>query len=307
MPLARFMHACLIVVCLAAVLLFSSCSGKPERSDKPSIACTIFPLASIVQQIVGPHAQVHTLVPTGVSPHGFEPTGKQITAMRSAWAIVSVGLGYDEWAHTTAERENIPVIEMGDDVSLPKSATGPGQTPSEHGHTHRVANPHIWVDPVLMTEFVGELTPRLVQIIGHKDELEANAAKLTAALKALDAEFRAKLDRFRGAKLVTYHNAFDLLAERYGLVVAATLTPIDSPAGMTPRKLEEAIAVIKQFGVKTIYAEPQFPNEVSSVVRQETGVRVLTLDCLGDPASTDRASYQQILRYDVAQILDGLR
>lgn len=295
-----------LIVTLAAGL--TGCSEPQTPAGKPVIVTTIVPLASLVQQMVGDTAEVVTLVPPGVSPHGFEPTVQQMQALSRASALVMIGAGYDEWAQRAArqQRRKIPVIRFDEAVGIEVEHHDHDHG-SHAGHDHGPVNPHLWVDPVLTKLFIETLgrekLPPLMPAAAAV--LEANTDRLSAELAQLDAEIGSALAPHAGKPLVTYHNAFDPMAERYGLKVALTLVPDDSiGATLTPARLDKARQIIREHQLKAVYSEPQFPADFAEPLKA-MGVAVYVLDPLGDPASDDRATYQQMMRYNLGQILRG--
>ena len=88
----------------------------------------------------------------------------------------------------------------------------------------------------LSTYFASQLSGRYPQ---HRGEIEKAATRLSAELQELDQKYRMELAAVRRRELITFHNAFDLIAHRYGLIIVARLTDIESDphGGITPGKL----------------------------------------------------------------------
>jgi zinc transport system substrate-binding protein len=168
-------------------------------------------------------------------------------------------------------------------------------------------NPHLWLDPVLVKRMVPDLARALAEALPeHADAIEANAAGLDGKLGDLDAEFERRLAPLHDAEMITYHSAFDLLAARYGLTVAATLTPVESPGDVTSGRLAEVIRLIREHDVRAVFTEPQFPADRAAAIQRETGVEVLVLDPLGDPNQGGRDGYFALMRYNLETLVKGL-
>jgi zinc transport system substrate-binding protein len=301
---------------IVSVMVVGLVGGGCDRSEGPPpgdpvVVATIVPLASVVSQLVGDGVKVETLIPASVSPHGFEPTVQQMQALGRGRGLVMVGAGYDEWAAKAArnQRHKVAVIRFDQLVGV-KVEDDHGHGHDDHGHHHHAhgsVNPHLWIDPVLMRMFVeklgGEELPRLLP--DRKEQIAAATAKLVEELKTLEADIAAGLGPHVNKSVITYHNAFDPMLERYGLKVALTLVPDDAVgATLTPGRLEQARQIIRDQGLKAVYSEPQFPADFAGPL-EAMGVKVLVLDPLGDPHSGDRATYQQMMRYNLARILEG--
>jgi len=345
-----------VAVCLAlaAGLVWLGGCGE-ERSPgsagagKPVVAVSIYPVANLVEQMVGEAAEVVCLLPPGQSPHAFEPGASQMNALSRARLVVTVGLGLDHWVEQAARaagRSEAVMFVAGDRLGL-ADGDGPADAHADdhadheaaehhepgdegghdhdehhdhethdgrhdqgndHGHAHGPNDPHIWLDPVLMERLVaGPLADALAAALPEASEqIRARAAALADELRAMHRAFEERLAPFAGQGIVTYHSAFDRLAARYGLRVAATLSPIETPAGVTLASLRQAVAAIREQAIRTVFTEPQFNPEALRPLRDQVDVRTLVLDPLGDPYDEQRATYQALMRYNVRTLAAGL-
>ncbi len=87
----------------------------------------------------------------------------------------------------------------------------------------------------------------------------------------------------------------------------AHLTEIElAPGGeVSPKDLVEALDAIRRYHLRVIYAEPQYPPRATDMLREESGVRVLSLDDLGGPSIPGYDSYQAMLKSDVNVLAEG--
>jgi len=183
----------------------------------------------------------------------------------------------------------------------------------DHGHAHHEHagdNPHVWLDPVRMRRAVAELASVFQRrYADHAEVIAARARQLDAEFTALDAFAREQLGDLPQRKLVTFHNAFDLLAERYDLEVVAHLTDVTlQPGGeVLPRQLARVSERVREHGLSVIYAEPQFPDQAVRALQRETGVRVLRLDPLGHAADEGTSDYFRMMRENIRQLAKGQR
>lgn len=312
---------------MLAGMLLAGC-GREASQDKPVIVASVFPLASIVQQIVGDAAKVEVLLPPGENPHSFDLTAGQMTQVAKADAMVVVGLGLDPWAVRAAHNADLDSPDrllnfariMGLETAEHEDHDEPaghaehdhaspatGATGHEH-HQHGTVNSHLWLDLGLTIQFIPALSKALSQRYPrHRETIVANARRLKAELEAIDQEAARRLSAVPDKHLVTFHNAFDRLAERYGLKVVAHLTEIElAPGGeVTARDLEEAIKAIERYHLKVIYSEPQFPRTAMERLRELKGVDVLALDAEGNPAIPGRETYQAMIRTNIDTLVQG--
>ena len=75
----------------------SSINNSPEVSDENTVAekiqvsASIVPLASIVNRVGGNYVDVQTIVPAGISPHGFDLSARKVAEMSDNQAIFMIG------------------------------------------------------------------------------------------------------------------------------------------------------------------------------------------------------------------------
>lgn len=315
--------AIVLVGALSLVGCGEAASPPSAAAGKPRIVATIYPLADIATHLAGDGAEVVCLLPAGQSPHAFELSAQQMDNLSQAKLILAVGLGLDHWvdhAAATAGRGNATIFtlaEAADGELGPDDASGhehahehldhAGGHEEDDGHHHGPIDPHLWLDPVLVRRAIGPVTDALIRALpGEADSIRQRAGEYEADLIALDAAFTEQLRPFRGRKIVTFHSAFNRLAARYGLEVATTLTPIETVGTITPGSLDQAIRAIEQYDLRVIFAEPQFSPDAADMLARRTGVAVLILDPLGDPARPDRAGYLPVMRYNLRTLVDGL-
>ncbi|MCX5661867.1 MAG: metal ABC transporter substrate-binding protein [Planctomycetota bacterium] len=178
-----------------------------------------------------------------------------------------------------------------------------------HHHNHAGPNAHLWMDPLLTDAFVFELGKRLEpHFPPHLTTSLHNRVRLTRTrLLELHQEVRMHLARLTSRRIVTFHNAFDLFAQRYNIQVVKHLTEIElSPGGeVTASSLVEAIGAVKRYELKAVYAEPAFPDAAVKAISEQTGARVLKLDDLGNPSIPGYRDYFEIIRSNVETLREG--
>lgn len=300
---ARTTGFALLVV---GLLMLAGCGGD-SGGDTPrlvpsgtsgGVVASIFPLGSLAQQIVGPGVKVTVLVPPGREPHDYVLTPSATLALASAKAVVLVGRNLDRRIVEAASRVAPQAKQYAMDRLIP--ADDLASIPSR--------NPHLWMDPVLAAAFVAKLGPALAkQFPDDAATIAANTKALLGQLHALDRAYHDDLAAVPTKQLVTFHNAYDLLAKRYGLKVVAHLMPMLTSEGseVTPQRLVRAIAAVRQYRLKVLYAESEFSQSAIDAVQRQTGAKVLTLDPLGEPGRKGYDSYQAMMRSNLAILVKG--
>jgi len=257
------------------------------------VVATLHPYADLLRQIAGDRAEVVQLLPSGASPHTFDPTPSQARSIAGASLVVMNG-GVDAWATrlVASAAPNATLFVVTRNLSF-----DPIQGTDLVG-----ANPHVWLDPSLMVA----LTPLLVRSLSAVDPVDAasfraNGASLTTSLRRLDEELARAMAPLRGAPFVPFHDGWPYFARRYGLDLIASIEPA---AGRepSPKTIAEAIATIRRTHAKAVFDERQLNPRPAQVVAEAAGVPLVTLDPLGDASE----SYQDLMRANVSAIVRAL-
>ncbi|MCE9591690.1 MAG: metal ABC transporter substrate-binding protein [Planctomycetes bacterium] len=285
---------------------------------RPVIVASIVPMASLVTELVDDWAEVHTLIPPGTTEHTFDLSAEGMRALSRADVVVLVGVGLDDWIARKAQGVIPPkakVLRFAEMIHYPRpgAVTQPAddhdEDHDEHEHHHRGGpNQHIWLDPVMAASFIQALGPELEPYFPERlQSLHARTTLASSNLLLLDRECAMMLTKMPVKRMVTFHNAFDLPAARYGLTVAAHLTELElSPGGeVSAERLVEAINAIRKYKLKAVYTEPQFPDAYAKSLSAETGVKVLTLDPLGDPRREGYRTYFEMMRSNLETLYQG--
>jgi zinc transport system substrate-binding protein len=276
---------------------------------KPVIVASIFPIANLVTQLTGDWAEVESLLPASLSPHDAELPPDQLRLLARADLVVVVGLGLDPWAEkavTALSDQRLTVTRFSDLIA--GTATNSSSTSGERTARIEPKNNHLWLDPVLTIKFVDALSAQLKKRYPeHADSIGLAAERLTADLHRIDREYAEQLAAVPEKRLITFHNAFDLIAERYGLDIVVRLTDVElTPGGeVLPDRIREAIDAIHKHRLKSLYAEPEFPDQVIARLHEETGAEILTLDPQGNPAVAGYQTYQEMMRTNLATLVKG--
>jgi ABC-type Zn uptake system ZnuABC Zn-binding protein ZnuA len=300
---------------VAAALLVAACSSgvTPAPSgaatagpdpDALQVVTTTTVLADLVAQVGGTRVAVHSLVPKGGEVHTFDPTPSDARKITEADVIFMNGLGLDDWladlASDTGTTAPIVALAEGlDGVDYIGGTTGQGAGS---------ANPHLWMNVAYGKRYV----ERIVEALSTAAPVDAAAftAHGTAylgRLADLDAWVREQVASVPAAdrRVVSFHDAFPYYAAAYGLEIVGTV--VDAP-GQDPSAGEvgDLVEAIRADGVKAIFSEIQFSDDLAQTIADETGATVVSDlydDTLGDPPLD---SYEGIIRWDTDRILAAL-
>jgi zinc transport system substrate-binding protein len=271
-------------------MCFAVAGSHIARAERPVVATTVFPIQSLIAQITGPDIRVDGIIPPDRPPHAYQPTDEDIAEVNRADLLICVGLGLDEWAVTLAEEKQTPVVVLAELLNEPPDA-----------------DPHLWMDPMLMANAVtllqGVLAKRFPR---HSPTISMGVRRTVDSLFALDAWISTQLSPFIGSAFVSQHNAFGRLAGRYGLAVIDVL--LEDPAGEpSPAHLDNVADRLSKFSRRIVFYFPQFDRCAAQEVASRADARLMELDPEGDTRATGRENYFHLMRYNVRQMVSAFR
>ncbi len=284
----------------ALTLGLAGCRREEATGDgRPRVVASFFPLYDFARQLAGEEFAVTCPVPPGADPHGMEATPGVAREIAGAQLVLLLGLGMDGWIAKLARSERrAKVVELAANLptrpdaagqltefAAPAAGTAHGHDHGHgHGHGHEAKDetggidPHVWLDPVLAQELVRRIAAALTALAPqHAALVHERRDALLAELAQLDEEFRAGLKDLSQRRLVTFHGAFAYLFARYNLEIAGVIQPFpgDEPSAAYLRKL---VGLMRELGIRTIFAEPQLPDRPAQIIARELGGTVERLD-----------------------------
>lgn len=299
-------------VALAFFLAMSAAVAAPPA--KLRILATVFPLKEFAAEVAGGRGQASLLLPPGAGVHTWQPRPGDIARLSECDLLLYIGSGLEPWLPDLLKafpKGRIRTLEAAGGLAVPGDE--PGEEPGdEHGaeHRHGALDPHVWLDFDLDVRIVERIAGELTRIdpAGGPD-YAANAGRLAARLRQLDADFREGLAGCRGRDLVLAgHAAFGYMARRYGLIQSA-LYGLSPDAQPRPKDLMKAIDHCRAKGIRTVFFENSVPPDLSQTLAREIGGRVLVLQAghnLTREQQERGIGFFDLMREDLAALKDGL-
>ena len=305
-----------LVLLAAALLVFPAgllggCGSPDSAADTGALdvgASASF-LADIAQNVAGDRFEVRSLVPLETDPHSFEPTPSDLRDVAAADLLVVNGGGLEGSLLDTLESAGGDATLVDASAGLAGRTPQPGEPSVEDGG----ADPHFWLDPVLVKTYVATIRDAFAEADpAGAAEYEANAAAYLQQLDELDAWIAAQIAEIPETqrKLVMNHTSHGYFADRYGLEVVGTVLP-GASTGETPtaRGLSDLVRAIESSGVRAIFVEIDESPDLARQIAAETGVAVVAdlLDhSLTEPGGA-APTYIDMMKYDTRRIVQALR
>jgi zinc transport system substrate-binding protein len=273
----------LILIMIVAVAIAAACGATPTDDGRPAVVAGFYPLAFAAEQVGGAELSVTNLTPAGAEPHDLEVSPEDVAAIREADVVLLLGHGFQPQLEDAA----------GDGESVVRLLDTPGLdlVPDD---------PHVWLDPQRYATIARRIASAL--------ETPPAAAPLEERLSELDAELRRGLAECERHEVVTSHQAFGYLTERYGLEQVA-VSGVSPEGEAEPARLQEVVELVRARGVTTIFVEPLVSPRLAETIAREAGVRTAVLDPIEGLSEEDQAAgedYFSVMRRNLAALREGL-
>jgi zinc transport system substrate-binding protein len=269
----------LAAMMLSAVMIMSGCggadgkgTGKTPRNDGSGelrIVTSFFPVyvavINVTRDISGISVTNMTEPQTGCL-HDYSLKPDDLKLLEDADIFIINGAGMEAFLDDVMRQQNdLRIIEAAGDIEVLMEESGE-------------ANPHVWVSVTNAISYVQNIADRLSEIDEkNAEQYRSNAASYIGRLEALKDEMHSELDGLKMRDIITFHEAFPYFAEEFDLNIAAV---VEREPGTEPTQKELAaiIGLVRETGIKALFAEPQYSSRVADAIASDTGAVVYTLD-----------------------------
>jgi manganese/zinc/iron transport system substrate-binding protein len=303
----------------AAALLGLSCVAGARaqglRSNQAGgaqrrVIATVGMVGDMVREVSGGQVEAETLIGEGVDPHLFRPTRADIARLLQADAVFANGHRLEGRMGDVLERVRAfgrPVVSVAESLPREKLRAFPGYAD--------VADPHVWMDPVLWAEAADAVREALARLMPDSAEAFGRAlGAFRARLARLDAYARQALASIPEERrlLVTAHDAFGYFGDRYGIPVES-IQGLSTEAEANLARIEALVATLVERRVPAVFAETSVPDRAMRALIEGAAVRGhevrlggnLFSDAMGRPG-TYEGTYEGMLDHNITTIARAL-
>lgn len=300
------------LVATAALVLASACGAdEGPGSDGPGgegtvqVVATFSIVADITEAIGGDAVDVHSMVPIGTDPHEYTPLPQDIGKTTDADLVVWNGLNMemgDGWFESLMDVSGKDIDS--EQVTEASAGVDPKFLTSGSGAESEV-NPHAFLDPQVGMVYAENIRDGLIAVDPDRSEIyNQNAEAYLAELTEIDQQYVDLVEAIpeEHRVLVTSENAYQYMADRYGLD-AGYIWAIDTDEQGSPEQINALVALIKDREVPVLFVESNVDTRPMETVSRETGSPIFATifsDELG------AGSYLGMLRHNITEINAGL-
>ena len=306
---------------LALVMLFSlaACSGAARRA-RVQIVTTSFPLYDWTRNIVGDTegVEITWLMDSGVDPHSFQPTTKDLVFVSDCDVFVYVGGESEAWADdavSSMKNENALVVKLLDGLQEAALAEEdvPGAEPEHEEEEEGALDEHIWMSLRAAQLCVTMICDALCAVDSENAETYTeNAEHYCDALHELDHDYASAISESKlDTILVADRFPFRYLAEDYDLnyyaafagCSAETEASFQTVLGLSQKADELGLPVI----LVTENSTGDIAEAVSEGSQNEPPVRTLdSLQSVTSEIAADGVTYLSIMEQNLEVLKEAL-
>jgi manganese/zinc/iron transport system substrate-binding protein len=285
-------------------------AGARPSSGLPTLVATTPMVADVVRNVVGPHAEVITLIGPGVDPHLWTPTRTDVLQILDADAVFINGLmleGRIGDSIARVETMKRPVLRIAQTVDRKELLTDPRRA--------SYFDPHIWMDPVIWGRTALPVAELLAGVIPkHADEFRENARRYAEAADALAEECARALRTIprTNRTLISAHDAFEYYGRRFELDVRG-IQGLSTESEASIADIEQLVAEIVERRVPTAFVETTVSDRTvralvegcASIGHELRIGEALYSDSLGRPG-TPEGTWLGMIRHNTRVIVGSL-
>lgn len=266
----------------ALIFLLMGCVSAPvEENNKPMVMVSIQPQRFFVEAIADTLVDVDVVIPAGASPATFEPNPETMRSLAKADAYIAIGHVVFEKSWGEHFRQQNPEMEWVDQSVAVEPISGGHEHAHGHNHNHehtRAIDPHIWTSPKSMKKQLPIILAAMKDILPeYEQQLDANYDILFQRVDSLDRAFEQQLANMSSRKFMIFHPAYTYLARDYGLQQLSIEFEGKEP---TPGHLKDIVQQGRQYGIRHVLIQREFPREKAEVVARELQAEVVVVEPL---------------------------
>lgn len=314
-------------ILLASVLFLFSCSHSHDHAyetkkqtqptiqkvvtenEKIQVNASIVPLASIVNYIGGEEVEVNSIIPVGVSPHGFDLQPQDMVSIKESDIVFLLGMqeidGFLFKALSGVKSisldEGLRILKASEHDHDEEMAMGMLGDAHREGHVHAetLIDSHVWTGKVNTLLIAQTITKELSDLKPSKKEFFEKQYEMFAwELEKVFSEFKASVKEKKQKEFIVFHDAYNYLFHDLGINQEKKLVFRENVMSQPDSAdMKELTDKVKLHGLNVFFREPQFKDTALETFASKHNAQIFVLDPLGEDDSA--SGYFQNLKQNL--------
>lgn len=305
----------LLAVITAAATVFSLCACSSESgysssdSGKLKIISTVFPPYDLARQIAGDNAEISILLPPGSEIHNYEPSAKDMIAIRNCDIFLYIGGENEQWAEkliNSNDTENVTAVKLIDYVPALSEDEDEHDHDHEHDHEHET-DEHIWTSPKNAQLMLSAVYDAICKVDpSDKQTYTKNKDAYAKQLSDLDNAYRSAVDNAKNKTIVLADKfPFRYLAHEYGLEFSAAFAACSDESEPGVSTMIKLTKTIKENNIPAVYYLEFSSTKIADTLCDETGATKLMLHSCHNVSKQDienNVSYVDLMKQNLENL-----
>lgn len=268
-----FVLVMLVVITVVSGLLtniYVRESGRKQEEQTLTVVTSFYPMYIAALNVIGDTDGVHLQnlsEPQTGCLHDFQLTPEDMKLLSKADVFIINGGGIESFMKDVAKSyPDLTIIEASEGIDLLE----------DEGEE----NAHAWMSVATYEEQVNHIAEGLAAADEkHASDYQKHADAYVVKLDALKERQQKVAEKIKGQSVILFHEAYDYVADDYGLDVAYVLD-LDEERQVSAGEVADVLAAVRDDHVKYILAEELYGKSMGDTVEKETDAKVIYLDAL---------------------------
>lgn len=262
------MLAGILIVAIALTMLYTSTTEDKKDKTQFTIVTSFYPMYVAAENVIGDVKGVtleNLSEPQTGCLHDYQLTTEDMKLLSKADLFIVNGGGIETFLTDVASNyPELDIIEACQNVPL-----------LDDGEEE---NAHAWMSISDYRIQLATIESALEQADPeHADAYHENAKAYDEKLAALQDEQDEIRQAAKGQNVIIFHEAYDYVAEDYGLNVSYVLD-LDEERQVSAGEVADVLDQIQKDHVSYIFAEELYGSDMGKTVESESNVKVIYLD-----------------------------
>lgn len=302
-----------VITAAATVLSLCACSSESGYSSSDSgklkIISTVFPPYDLARQIAGDNAEISILLPPGSEIHNYEPSAKDMIAIRNCDIFLYIGGENEQWAEkliNSNDTENVTAVKLIDYVPDLSEDEDEHEHDHEHEHEHET-DEHIWTSPKNAQLMLSAVYDAICKVDpSDKQTYTKNKDAYAKQLSDLDNAYRSAVDNAKNKTIVLADKfPFRYLAHEYGLEFSAAFAACSDESEPGVSTMIKLTKTIKENNIPAVYYLEFSSTKIADTLCDETGATKLMLHSCHNVSKQDienNVSYVDLMKQNLENL-----
>lgn len=302
-----------VITAAATVLSLCACSSESGYSSSDSgklkIISTVFPPYDLARQIAGDNAEISILLPPGSEIHNYEPSAKDMIAIRNCDIFLYIGGENEQWAEkliNSNDTENVTAVKLIDYVPTLSEDEDEHDHDHEHEHEHET-DEHIWTSPKNAQLMLSAVYDAICKVDpSDKQTYTKNKDAYAKQLSDLDNAYRSAVDNAKNKTIVLADKfPFRYLAHEYGLEFNAAFAACSDESEPGVSTMIKLTKTIKENNIPAVYYLEFSSTKIADTLCDETGATKLMLHSCHNVSKQDienNVSYVDLMKQNLENL-----